>query len=243
LEIDPNLAEAHAAYAAALTYVDLNWEDAEREYKRALELNPNVPAIHYGYAMNYLLPRKRLDEAISEVKRALELEPLSIAMGANLAGLYIYARKPDLALDQARKMIALEPNHITAQIWLGRAYCANGMFPDAITLYQTTIGPAQASDDFIQILGYAFAKDGRRSEAEQVVRRFDELGKKQYMERFGVATIYAALGEKDKAFAELEKSFAARDWGIARLSVDPLIDPLRDDPRFKDLVRRMRLPE
>jgi serine/threonine protein kinase/Flp pilus assembly protein TadD len=243
LEIDPNLAEAHAAYAAALTYVDLAWEEAEREYKRALELNPNVSAIHYGYALNYLLPRNRLDEAISEAKRALELEPLSIAMGANLAGLYIYARKNDLALEQARKMVALEPNHITAKIWLGRAYVANGMFADAISLYETTIASERAGDDFIQILGFALAKAGRRSEAEQVVRKFDELGKRQYMERFGVATIYAALGEKDKAFAELERSFAARDWGIARLSVDPFIDPLRDDPRFKDLVRRMRLPE
>ena len=90
LQIDPNLAEAHAAYAAALTFVDLNWDEAGRAYKRALELDPNVATIHYGYAINYLLPTKRLDEAISEVKRSLELEPLSIPMGANLAGLYLF---------------------------------------------------------------------------------------------------------------------------------------------------------
>jgi hypothetical protein len=77
----------------------------------------------------------------------------------------------------------------------------------------------------------------------EVIRKLEEVGKKQYVERFNAATIYAALGEKDKAFAELEKSFANRDWGIARLSTDPLVDPLRDDPRFKDLLRRMKLPE
>jgi eukaryotic-like serine/threonine-protein kinase len=243
LKIDPGLAEAHAAYAAGLTYVDLNWEEAEREFKRALELNPKVASIHYTYAMNYLLPMKRLDEAIAEVKRALELEPLSIAMGANLAGLYLYARKNELALEQAKKIIALEPNHITAKIWLGRAYSANGMYADVISLYKTSIESDPSGDDFIQVLGYAYAKTGRRSEAEEVLRQLDELAKRQYAERFGPATIYAALGEKDKAFAELEKSFIARDWGIARLTVDYSIDSLRDDPRYKDLVRRMRLPE
>jgi len=243
LQIDPNLAEAHASYAAALTFVDLNWAEAEREYKRALELDPNVATIHYGYALNYLLPTKRIDQAISEVKRALELEPLSIPMGANLAGLYLYAGKKDLALEQARKMVALEPNHVTAKIWLCRAYGANGMYAEAISLGETSIAADPTSNFFLQSLGYAYAKAGRRSEAEGVVRKLDELGKRQYMERFGAATIYAALGDRDKAFAELERSFAARDWAIARISVEPLIDPLRGDPRLKDLIRRMGLPE
>jgi len=198
---------------------------------------------HYGYALNYLLPTKRIDEAISEVKRALELEPLSIPMGANLAGLYLAAGKNDLGLEQARKMVALEPNHVTAKIWLARAYCANGMYAEVISLSETSIATDPASNFFIQVLGYAYARSGRRSEAEEVVRKLNEIGKRQYMERFGAATIYAALGEKDKAFAELEKSFEARDWGIARITVDPFIEPLRNDPRLKDLVRRMRLPE
>jgi adenylate cyclase len=117
------------------------------------------------------------------------------------------------------------------------------MYADVISLYKTSIESDPSGDDFIQVLGYAYAKSGRRSEAEEVLRKLDELANRQYAERFGPATIYAALGEKDKAFAELEKSFIARDWGIARLSVDYNIDSLRDDPRYKDLVRRMRLPE
>ncbi|HSE34017.1 MAG TPA: protein kinase [Pyrinomonadaceae bacterium] len=242
LQIDPNLAEGHASYAAA-PYYDLSWSESESEYKRAIALNPNVATNHYGYALNYLLPMKRFDEAISEVKRALELEPLSIPMGANLAGVYIYARKNDLALEQAKKIFALEPNHVTAQIWLARALCANGRYAEAIALYESKIAADSSTQDLSQVLGYAYAKTGRKSEALEVIRKLDELNKKQYVERYSVGVIYAALGEKDKAFAELEKAYTDRDWGIARLSVDPFLDPLRDDPRFKDLVRRMKFPE
>jgi TolB-like protein/Tfp pilus assembly protein PilF len=242
LEIDPNLAEAHASYAAA-PYYDLNWAESEREYKRAIELNPNVATIHYGYALNYLLPMKRFDEAIYEVKRALELEPLSIPMGANLAGVYLYARKNDLALEQAKKVLALEPNHITAQIWMVRALCANGRYTEAITLYETTLATEPSTEDLTEILGYAYAKAGRKSEAEELIRKHYERAKRKFVASFEVAVVYVALGDKEKAFAELEKSFVNRDWGIARLSVDPFMDPIRDDPRFKELVQRMKLPE
>jgi eukaryotic-like serine/threonine-protein kinase len=242
LQIDPNLAEAHASYAAA-PYYDLSWSESESEYKRAIELNPNVATNHYGYAVNYLLPQKRFEEAISEVKRALELEPLSIPMGANLAGIYIYARKNDLALEQAKKIFALEPNHVTAQIWLVRALCANGRYGEAIALYETTLATDPSTEGLTQILGYAYAKAGRKRDALEVIRKHDEVGKRQFVGRYEVAAIYVALGEKDKAFAELEKSFAVRDWGIARLSVDPFLDPIRDDPRFKELLQRMKLPQ
>ena len=242
LDVDPNLAEAHASYAAA-PYFDLAWADSEREYKRAIELNPNVATIHYNYALNFLLPMKRLDEAISEVKRALELEPLSIPMGANLAGIYIYARNNDLALEQAKKMVALEPNHVTAKIWLVRALCANGQYTEAISHFETMLAVDATTHDLVQILGYAYAKAGRKAEAEQVIRKLEELNKTQHVARYDFAAIYVALGETDKAFTELEKAFVARDWGIARLSIDPFLDPIRDDPRFKDLVQRMKLPE
>ncbi|HET8670392.1 MAG TPA: tetratricopeptide repeat protein [Candidatus Saccharimonadales bacterium] len=193
--------------------------------------------------MNFLLPQKRFDEAITEVKRALELEPLSIPMGANLAGIYIHARKNDLALEQAKKVLDLEPNHVTAQIWMVRALCAAGRYSEAITLYESTLLREPSTQHLTPILGYAYAKSGRKRDALEVIRQHDELGNRQFVGTYEVAAIYVALGEKDKAFAELEKAYIARDWGIARLSVDPFVDPLRGDPRFKDLVRRMKLPE
>ena len=241
LQIDPNLAEAHASYAAT-PYYDLNWGESEREYKRAIELNPNVASNHYGYALHYLVPMKRFDEAISEIKRALELEPLSIPMGANLAGVYWYAGKNDLALEQAKKIYALEPNHVTARIWLGHVYCGNGMYAEAISLYESNLADS-AIQDSIQILGYAYARSGRKSQAEEVIRKLYERDHGDSVERYSIAVIYGALGEKDKAFAELEKSLAAREWSIARINVDPYLESLRDDPRFKGFVQRLKLPE
>ena len=171
------------------------------------------------------------------------MEPLSIPMGANLAGLYIYARNYDLALEQAKKVLALEANHVTAQIWMVRAFCANGQYGEAIAFYENTLAKDPSTQRLTPILGYAYAKMGRKREALEVIRQHQELGDKQYVGTYEIASVYVALGDKDKAFEELEKAFEARDWGIARLSVDPFVAPLKDDPRFKDLVKRMKLPE
>ena len=128
-----SLADGHAALATIFAAYDWNWAQAEREFKRAIELNPNVADIHYRYGLIYLIPVGRTDEAIREIKRALELEPLSIAMNANLAGAYMYARQNDRALEQARKTYDLS-NHITARVWLANVYESVGMYNEAIAL-------------------------------------------------------------------------------------------------------------
>jgi eukaryotic-like serine/threonine-protein kinase len=241
LQIDPDLAEAHATYASALAS-ERNWAETEHEFRRALELNPRVAEIHYRYALEYLAPQGRLDEAIAEIKRAIELEPLSIPMSANLAGLYLYARKNDLALEQAQKAAALELNHPTATFWLGWAYNANGMYVEAISLGERLLGNDPTNQDSLQILGYAYAKAGRRQDLANVIRQFDQLAKTNYVVKYRVAHMYAMLGDKDRAFAELEKSLAANDWDINRLKVDPFMDPLRGDARFAALLERLNLP-
>jgi tetratricopeptide (TPR) repeat protein len=238
MELDRNLAEAHSSYAASIIFLDLNWTEGESEFKHALELNPNVANIHYGYAINFLLPQKRVDEAIAQAKRALELEPMSIPIGANLAGLYIYAGKKDLALEQAKKITALEQNHLTAKIWLARAYVANEMFAEAERLMKDLM-VSESNQSLHWVLGYVYAKTGRVREAEGVIAKLNELSKKQHVDRYIIASLYAALGDKDKAFPELEKSLEDRDWGIQRIRMDPYINPLRDDPRYKDIIRRM----
>jgi eukaryotic-like serine/threonine-protein kinase len=242
LQIDPDLAEAHSTYASALAS-ERNWAEAEHEFRRGLELNPNVAEIHYRYGMEYLAPVGRLDESITEIKRALDMEPLSIPMSANLAGLYLYARKNDLGLEQARKAAALDPNHPTAAFWLGWAYNANGMYADAISLCDKVLGTDPANQDCLQIIGYAYAKDGRRQEVLETIRRFDQLARTQYVVAYRVGHLYSMLGDKDRAFAEIEKSLAVQDWDINRIKVDPFMDPLRDDPRFTAIVKRLNLPE
>ncbi len=211
--------------------------------KRAVELDPNSAQSHYRYAIEYLAPVGRIDEALVEIKRALELDPLSMPIGANFAGMYIYARKYDLALEHALKVNALEPGHATASYWLGWAYVTNGKYQEAINLCEKVLPSQPDNQDLLQILGYAHAKAGRPAETTRILAKFAEIEKKQYVVTYRIATLYAVLGNKDRAFAEMERSYEARDWDFNRLKVDPLVDSLRDDPRFEPLLKKLNLPE
>ena len=242
LEIDPDLAEAHSSYGTVLTY-EHKWVEAEGELKRALELDPNSAEIHFRYAWEYLAPVGRIDEAIAEINRALELEPLSMPIGANLAGAYIYAKRFDAALDQSLKVNAFDPGHATASYWLGWSYIANGRYVEAIDLCENVLPSQPENQDLLQIMGVAHARAGRSLETERVLSKFAEIEKRQYVVAYRLATLYAALGKKDKAFAELERSYEARDWDFNRLKVDPFVDSLRDDPRFVSLLQKLKLPE
>jgi TolB-like protein/Flp pilus assembly protein TadD len=243
LEIDPSLADAHGALATTFAAYDWNWVEAEREFKRAIELNPNVADIHYRYGLIYLIPAGRTGEAIREIKRALELEPLSIAMNANLAGAYMYARQNDLALEQARKTFDLGPNHITARVWLANVYESLGMYSEAIALSEESLKNHQSDQYFLLYTGYAYAKTGRPEKAEEAIKRLRDIEKTEPVDPYSFAVVYVGLGDKDKAFVELEKSFSERGYYVPLLSVDPLMDPLRDDPRFADLIKRVGLPK
>jgi len=243
LEIDPSLADAHGALATTFAAYDWNWVGAEREFKRAIELNPNVADIHYRYGLIYLIPAGRMDEAIREIKRALELEPLSIAMNANLAGAYMYARQNDRALEQARKTYDLEPNHITARVWLANVYESLGMYNEAIALSEQSLKNHMSDQYFLLYSGYAYAKTGRRDKAEDAIKKLRDLEKNEPVDSYTFAMLYVGLGDKDKAIIELEKSFNERGYYVPLLSVDPLMDPLRDDPRFAALIKRVGLPK
>ena len=243
LEIDPSLADAHGALATTFAAYDWNWVEAEREFKRAIELNPNVADIHYRYGLIYLIPAGRPGEAIREIKRALELEPLSIAMNANLAGAYMYARQNDLALEQARKTFDLEPSHITARVWLANVYESLGMYNEAIALSEESLKNHLSDQYFLLYSGYAYAKTGRREKAEDAIKKLRDLEKTEPVDSYIFAMLYVGLGDKDKALVELEQSFNERGYYVPLLSVDPLMDPLRDDPRFADLIKRIGLPK
>jgi TolB-like protein/Flp pilus assembly protein TadD len=242
LEIDPQLAEAHSAYGSALTY-EFRWQEAGESIKRAVELDPNNAQNHYRLAIEYLAPIGRIDEAIASGKRAIELEPLSIPINANSAGLLLYARKNEAALEAALKTYALEPGHPTANYWLGWAYTANGKYEEAIALCDKVLPMDPENQDLIQIKGYASAKAGRPEETRRMIGKFAEMERSKYVVAARIAVLYAALGEKDAAFRELERGFEARDWDMGRINVDFTLDPLRDDPRFAALVKRLNLPE
>lgn len=238
LEIDPDLPEAHTVAAMIAATYDWDWAKAEREFKRSLELDPNLAVTHYRYAWVYLSPLGRHDEAIAEMKRAMELEPLSIMQGANFAGVLMYAHRFDEALEQAKKTYELDPTHIGALSWLGHTYNAKGMYVESLAIMEKA---SQPNNTFYAQMGYSYAKLGRRSDSEAVINKWKEAEKTTYVMSYWVAVTYAALGEKDAAFAELEKAYQSHDWFLQRLKTDPFMDPLRNDPRFNDMIKRLNL--
>ncbi|MBX3299982.1 MAG: hypothetical protein KF736_11030 [Acidobacteria bacterium] len=240
LELDPELPEAHTV-AGMLAVIDWDWTEAERRFKRSLELDPNVAATHYRYALTYLSMLGRHEEAITEMKRAMELEPLSVIQGANYAAVLMYARQFDAALDQARKTYDLDTNHVGARSWLGYTLNAKGMYAETLAMAEKTLQEPNAA--MLTHAAFAYAKTGQREKAEQIITRFKEAEKTRAVPNYWIAVIYGALGEKNKAFAELEIAYRERDWFLPRMKVDPFMDSLRDDPRFKDLLKRIGLPE
>jgi len=243
LEIDPSLAEAHSAFGDSLAIYDWNWAESERELNRAIELGPNISYIHLVYSGSYLGPIGRTDEAVTESERAVELEPVSLINNAVLASSYIYARKYDKAIAQGRRAYELDRDFPLSRHWLGMAYVATQQYDNAISISREVPQDSPSRWLSVVVLGHAYAKMGKRAETEQQITELRDLAKTRYIRPYYIASIYAALGDKDKAFAELERSSEERDVYLSRVNSDPFMDPLRDDPRFRDLLKRMGLPE
>jgi TolB-like protein/Tfp pilus assembly protein PilF len=240
LELDPDLPEAHTVSAMIAATYDWDWARAEAEFKRALQLDPNLAVTHYRYAWTFLSPMGRHDEAISEMKIAMEKEPLYLIQGANYAGVLMYARHFDEAVEQAKKTLDLDPNFVAGKNWLCHTYNAKGMYAESLAIAEKSL---DSEMPFLSDAALAYAKTGQREKALAIIERWKEGEKKKYVMNYWIAVAYAALGDKDHAFAELEKAYQHRDWFLQRMKVDPFMDPLREDPRFGEMLRRINLPE
>ncbi len=241
LEIDPTLAEAHTSIGYSLCFSDWNWTDAERSLRRALELDPKNSLAHLRSGI-YFLSTGRTAEAVKATETAMELEPLNLVNGANLVWMFMADGRMQEALTQGRKTHDLDPNFILGRYQLGLAYNANGMYADAVALADKTLQADPDNQLMLGVVGYAYAKSGRPGDARAVINRFKEIRKTQYAISYFVATIYAGLNEKENAFAELEKAYQERDWRMtAHLKKDFMLEPLRNDPRYEDLLKRFNL--
>ncbi|MGH9814035.1 MAG: tetratricopeptide repeat protein, partial [Candidatus Acidiferrales bacterium] len=242
LELDPNLGEAHASLAAAYQYYDWDWAAAEREFRRAIELNPNYASAHQWYA-NYLVMFGRHAESLAEARRARELDPLSLIINVTFGWRFYFARRYDDALAQHRKTAELDPNFALARYSLGMTYEQKGMYEAALAEFRRALALSGDDPHALANLGHVYALAGNRVEARSVLAQLEQLAKKKYVPPYYVAEIYVALGEKEPAFRWLEKAYEERSSRLVFLKVEPRLDPLRDDPRFQDLVRRMNFPE
>jgi TolB-like protein/DNA-binding winged helix-turn-helix (wHTH) protein/Tfp pilus assembly protein PilF len=238
VELDPNLSEAHLAMNTVLSY-EWDWAGTQREIERARELDPNFST--YGYAYYLLQSAGKPDEAVRWIKRSEELDPLSPLIAANVGQILYYARRYDEAIEQCRKTLELDPNYAMAHMHLGQTYIRKGMYPEAVEEIQKAITLSERSPELIALLGGAYAAAGNRKEAVKVIGELTELSKHRYVPTYPIAEIYAELGSKDEAFEWLDKAYQERSIHFVDLKIDPVLDQLRSDPRFADLLRRAHL--
>jgi eukaryotic-like serine/threonine-protein kinase len=242
LEIDDSLAEAHAALGLYLHYFEFDRSGGEKEMRRAIELNPNYATAHEWLAVDILTALKRFDEAVAEIRRAEELDPLSSVTATNAGYTLVFARRYTEAIAQLKRVLNLDPNYAYALYTLGYALDGKGMYAEAIVEYRKSL--ALNDDPFAKaLLARALAKSGKRGEALQLIEQLKSDSAKRYVANYCLAIAYAALGEKEEALVLLEKDIAERSSFVSYSAGEPALDDLRDDPRFRDLLRRMNLPE
>jgi TolB-like protein/Flp pilus assembly protein TadD len=239
LEIDHGLAEAHTAVAYATMY-HYEFGTAEKEFERAIELNPRYLPAHHLFAW-YLCIMDHYEEAYAEIQRAIRLDPLFSLSNAFLGIVYFYARRYDQALEQCQKTLALDPHSGPAQAFLGWTYSRKSLHEPAITALRKACDLWPGST-VIGLLGEAYAAAGHYDEAIKVLEQLDQLSKERYVTPYVVGRIYATLGRQDEAFRWLEIAYQQQAEWMVLLKVDPVLDNLRPDPRFQDLLQRMNFP-
>ena len=241
LQLDPSLAEAHSALGVILMTFDYDWPAAEKEFTRATESNPNYAEAHhqYGWLLAYL---GRNAEARREMERAQQLDPLSLVIGTDLNVPDYLAREYDRSIEQSRKVLQFDPSFFLAHYTVGWASIQKRDFTTAVTELQKS----RSIEDkpwIIGTLGYAYAASGDTVRARAVLKELSQLAEHRQVSTFWLAMIHMALGEGDQAFQLLDRCYEERSPWLAWLKADPALDPLRSDPRFADLLRRMGLPQ
>ncbi|MCP4259282.1 MAG: protein kinase [Planctomycetes bacterium] len=239
LELDYKLAEAHHVLSGVLFVLCWDWMEGERETKLAIELKPNLAEAHYNYAY-YLMAMGRFAESIAEAKCALQLDPLSYAYECTLATMYYCARQYEQAIGQYQHIAELKPKESRSYWDLARTYVQMERYEEAVQARQKALSLSGAQHEEVEALARAYNEEGPKG---YWIYHLERL-KGQYEHKpYSTARIYAQLGDKEQAFAWLEKAYEKHDGGLLYLKVEPLLDPLHDDPRFDDLLRRMNFPE
>ena len=238
LRIDDSLAEAHTMLAMIQLQYDWDWLAAERSFRRAIEINPEY-ALGRSFLAWHLAAMGRFDESIAEDKRALELDPLSPAVNADLGWDLYLARRYDEAIEQLRKAVDLEPNYWVSHVLLGRCYEQQRKLAEAVAEFEKARQIENSIPEVVAALGHGYAISGRKADALKIVRELEERSKREFVPSYNIATIYLGLGMKDEALRYLAKAYDEGSYFMIHLKVEPILDSIRDDPRFVEIVRRV----
>ncbi len=240
LEVDDSVGETHAAYANSIMWFEFKWVEAEKEYKKAIELSPSDVEARHMYA-HVLECSGRFNEAIAEMGRALELEPLQINLNHCMGNILLYSGDYDGAIEMFQKTIEMDPGFPLQYFWLGRTFLQSGELQKAIEIFEKGTKFPTVNANVLGGLGLAYALAGREKDAREKLDQLEKISKEKYVDATPFAYIYMGLGDKDKTFEYLEKSFEIGDMYLLYLPIDPLFKELHDDPRFEGLMKKMGL--
>ncbi len=237
LQVGPNLAETHTAFALITENYEWQWERAEEEYQRAIALNPSYATAHQWYA-ECLTWQGRFDEALRESDRARQLDPLSLIIASDRGAIFYYSRQYDRAIEEFLRVREMDPDFPRSGI-IALAYAQKGMMQQALA----SMGPFSDASWSWAERAYLYGRAGRHAEAKNALNKLLEWRKREPVDIWFLAIAYIATGDKDQALAWLERAYQTQPNALTTLKVDPVYDPLRSDRRFQDLLRRVRLSE
>jgi serine/threonine-protein kinase len=241
LEIDPGLAAPHAALGWVRLHFEWDWPAAEADFRRALAVDPRRATSRHWFGF-LLSAMGRSDEALAEARRAWELDPLSLIINAQLCQAHYYAGRFEETATAARKVLEMEPGFAVGHFWLGVASAAQGSFERALAGYEAFASGGGGRTRALALLGNARARAGEPEAARRTLAELREIAARRPVPAYHFALVHVGLGERDEAFAWLERAHQERSDQMAYLGVEPLLDPLRADPRFDALLRSLRLP-
>ncbi|HEY9506088.1 MAG TPA: protein kinase [Gemmatimonadales bacterium] len=241
IELDSTLGEAHSALASIQTTYDWDFAAAHRSFERGIELSPRYARGHFSFGM-HLTAMGRIDDAVTQLKKAQDLDPLSLLTAAAAARPYYNGRRYEEAIAQARRPLEIDSTFSRAHYWLGMSLAETGRPGEAIREFETTLRSAGPLPAYRAALGRAYALAGDTSQARDILRELEQAARTEPASSVEIATVHAALDQKEQCFQWLDQAMAARDPYLVYIAVDPRFDHYRTDPRFQDLLRRMGFP-
>ena len=239
LEIDDTLAEAHTSLALVKEHFEWDWTGAETEFRRAIELNPTSATAHHWYG-DYLANMARPEEGLRETKKAQELDPLSLIINTTLGWQLYLAHRSDQAIEQLRKVLDIDAKFTPARRILEEVYAQSGRQKEAVEEREKVLS-LSGSPELAASIAEDFSRYGYKGVQQSWLDGLTEISKHGYVSPFSIAEGYMRLGQKEKSFEWLERAYEEHDSGLVSIAVEPMFDPVRAEPRFKDIVRRMKL--